>query len=51
MSTNLTISVQFVGKFDFAEGDWGFHPVRAEVRWVWMDVDAARRVRLGFATR
>lgn len=51
MSTNLTTSVQFVGKFDFAEGDCAFHPVRAEVRRVWVDVDAARRLWLGFATR
>lgn len=47
---HLTSAVEFVSEFDFTEGDRSFHPVRAEVWRVWMDVDAAGSLGLRFAS-
>ena len=47
----MASSVEFVGEFDFGEGDGFLHPVGAEVGRIRMNVDAIGRRRLRFATR
>lgn len=50
-STHLSSSVEFIGEFDFAERDGGFHPVRTEVWGIRVDVHAAGRLGFGFSSR
>lgn len=47
----LASSVEFVGEFDFAERHRSLHPVGPEVGRIWVDVDAAGRLRLRLAPR
>lgn len=49
--THLSSSVEFIGEFDFAERDGGFHPVRTEVWGIRVDVHAAGRLGFGFSSR
>lgn len=47
----LPSSIELVSEFDFAERHRRLHPVGPEVGRVWVDVDAAGRLRLWLAPR
>lgn len=47
----LSPSIELVGEFDFAERHRRLHPVGPKIGRVWVDVDAAGRLRLWFAPR